>query len=388
MYQGKVALYHSLKLIADKSYASPFELQLDSTDDFAIYFENKLVSAHQVKAKSSVYRSSYSEALEKSALIVGDKNKDISRYFHVATKLNDFTDYCDTNNITVTFYKYGANQYCSLSEIEPITKEYFKKISASNGVTLSENEIEYLYCKLSGAITRKVISIHSINQITGVSVAETAYSNRISSDEFLKIISVVGQESEIKIKIAKIRKLFSESLEIYVYQNEAHYTPEEITRLKLMFEHIFNLEDDDLAKFCYSIQPSESTLQYQNVEVYSDLICEFIKAPILRDLPHYVDTKGDFYLPTAISLPSAKRTASFLTHLRQAISANDKLALLLYEYKNLIGDVGVVIPVNHSITSPGQDLKFDGFNKNHGQKITRQLDVNIIPKGEAEQKIL
>lgn len=49
VYQGKVALYHCLKLInADDS---GFELQLDSTDDFAIYKGDKLISAYQVKAK-------------------------------------------------------------------------------------------------------------------------------------------------------------------------------------------------------------------------------------------------------------------------------------------------------------------------------------------------
>ncbi|POB32564.1 hypothetical protein CRX65_16345, partial [Klebsiella pneumoniae] len=41
VYQGKVALYHCLKLLIEKSFQQriidDFELQLDSTDDFAIY---------------------------------------------------------------------------------------------------------------------------------------------------------------------------------------------------------------------------------------------------------------------------------------------------------------------------------------------------------------
>ncbi|HFQ6221182.1 TPA: dsDNA nuclease domain-containing protein, partial [Pseudomonas aeruginosa] len=49
VYQGKVALYHCLKLITEGE--REFELQLDSTDDFAIYKDGKLFSAHQVKAK-------------------------------------------------------------------------------------------------------------------------------------------------------------------------------------------------------------------------------------------------------------------------------------------------------------------------------------------------
>lgn len=41
-----------------------FELQLDSTDDFAIYKDNKLISAHQV-SKIGDYCSNYKEAFRK-----------------------------------------------------------------------------------------------------------------------------------------------------------------------------------------------------------------------------------------------------------------------------------------------------------------------------------
>jgi hypothetical protein len=49
VYQGKIALYHCLKMINQGDV--DFELQLDSSDDFAIYKSGVLTSAHQVKAK-------------------------------------------------------------------------------------------------------------------------------------------------------------------------------------------------------------------------------------------------------------------------------------------------------------------------------------------------
>ncbi|MGN4221945.1 hypothetical protein ACS0Y6_18795, partial [Burkholderia gladioli] len=49
VYQGKIALYHCLKLINQGD--ADFDLQLDSSDDFAIYKNGTLKSAHQVKAK-------------------------------------------------------------------------------------------------------------------------------------------------------------------------------------------------------------------------------------------------------------------------------------------------------------------------------------------------
>ncbi|MQZ39149.1 hypothetical protein F4T96_13345 [Acinetobacter nosocomialis] len=45
LYQGKVALFHSLKLIVDGNFdgkvIDTFELQLDSTDDFAMALLHK-----------------------------------------------------------------------------------------------------------------------------------------------------------------------------------------------------------------------------------------------------------------------------------------------------------------------------------------------------------
>lgn len=101
VYQGKVALYHSLKLINDGE--EDFDLQLDSSDDFAIYKGTKLISAHQVKAKISKYRSGYTKALEQSSLIEYDKVKGTSRYFHVSVPLENTDDYIGSNGETVKF---------------------------------------------------------------------------------------------------------------------------------------------------------------------------------------------------------------------------------------------------------------------------------------------
>lgn len=73
VYQGKIALYHCLKMIYQGDVG--FELQLDSSDDFAIYKNGALISAHQVKAKIGKYRSEYIEALEKSSVIEFDRTK-------------------------------------------------------------------------------------------------------------------------------------------------------------------------------------------------------------------------------------------------------------------------------------------------------------------------
>ncbi len=61
VYQGKIALFHSIKLLVEGSFdgkeVKKFALQLDSTDDFAIYSDGIAISVHQVKAKASPYGS-------------------------------------------------------------------------------------------------------------------------------------------------------------------------------------------------------------------------------------------------------------------------------------------------------------------------------------------
>lgn len=120
VYQGKVALYHCLKLINEGD--TEFQLQLDSTDDFAIYKDDKLISAHQVKAKIANNRNSYKEALEKSASIELDRVAGTKRYFHISQPISDHSDYIASNKERVEFYLYGKCQYCELDKIEEISK--------------------------------------------------------------------------------------------------------------------------------------------------------------------------------------------------------------------------------------------------------------------------
>lgn len=125
VYQGKIALYHSLKLIYDDDL--DFALQLDSSDDFAIYKNGKLHTAHQVKAKISKYRSGYTKALEQSTSIELDKIKGTTRYFHVSVQLDNTDDHIGASGETVKFYRYGDKYYCGLGEIEGLTKGLIKK---------------------------------------------------------------------------------------------------------------------------------------------------------------------------------------------------------------------------------------------------------------------
>ncbi len=59
IYQGKVALFHAIKLLTEDSNPSQFNLQLDSLEDFAVLNGEEIISIHQVKAVKSSYYSTY-----------------------------------------------------------------------------------------------------------------------------------------------------------------------------------------------------------------------------------------------------------------------------------------------------------------------------------------
>ena len=64
-YQGKVGLYVALKKLNDvykkdkSTDFSKFSLEFEWFEDFAIKYDNKYLSIHQVKAKQSKQKSDY-----------------------------------------------------------------------------------------------------------------------------------------------------------------------------------------------------------------------------------------------------------------------------------------------------------------------------------------
>ena len=56
VYQGKIALFHTLKLLVDdRAQTRNHKLQLESADDFAILSQSNIhLSLHQVKAYKAI----------------------------------------------------------------------------------------------------------------------------------------------------------------------------------------------------------------------------------------------------------------------------------------------------------------------------------------------
>lgn len=387
VYQGKIALYHCLKLISQGD--ADFELQLDSSDDFAIYKNGALISAHQVKAKISTYRSGYVEALEKASAIELDRIKGISRYFHVSVQLDDTGDYNGTNGELVQFYGYGSNKHCGLGEVEGLTKKVIEQISTSKSITVSEDLLNYNYCLLSEKISSKAVEIHRLVQDNRLKANKAAYDNRISAQSLLDdILSKNPYNSTEHYAVDLKAKLYS-YLEDRLDQALPGMSDETYARARRLFEHIRITDASELKALCQLMKPSErfSSIQKVDVRRYSGLIEDINVEPILKQFPHYLDDEKRFYLPTALDLPFLEDREGCTADLLGEMESNEDLLKLLFEYNHLIASRSVEsFVINTKYTHP-DDLNDQDVKDRIDSNIIKSFCLGIMTKEDAEGRL-
>jgi hypothetical protein len=388
VYQGKVALYHSLKLIINGEL--DFELQLDSTDDFAIYKDDILISAHQVKAKVGTTRGSYSKALNKSAEIDVHRKAGTNRYFHVSVKLDDTSDFKPENGEIVKFYEYDGVKHCGLGEIERITKALIKTIfNKFKDFPPSEQLIDQNYCLISESISSKAIEIHNINQTDGVSENKAAFENRIHIHTILTMLLSEGLQDDVEYFATELRKNLFDYLEETLDELLLEIDDKQYLRAKDLFLYLRELAPEDLQRLCQVMKPSESfsKLQHEDIGRYSELIQNFCIDPILKRLPHYIDSESNFYLPTSLTLLNARECRACVERIKEELTKNSRLQPILFEYQNLIAfSASSSFCVETRITrDDGSDSKYE--TEKQDDKITRKLSIHIITKSDAEGKL-
>ncbi|MGT3825733.1 ABC-three component system protein [Enterobacter kobei] len=384
VYQGKIALYHSLKLIHDGDL--DFELQLDSSDDFAIYKNEKLHTAHQVKAKISKYRSGYTKALEQSTLIEHDKTKGTTRYFHVSVPLDETGDYRGTNGETVKFYLYGDNYYCGLGEIEGLTKELIKKLCEKQSITVSDNLINFNYCLLSEKINSKAIHSHKLNQVDGISEDKAAYEGRIMARSILEELLAENPYQNRDYYAVELKARLQTHLEERLDQELPTMSDATYERARLLSEHIRKTHFNELKTLCQMMKPSErfQDVQKNDIRRYTKLIQAISMEPIFNHLPHYLDSQNRFYVPTALDVDESEECEFDMIH---EMKNNGDLLRLLFEYNHLIAS-----KAEASFTFNTKFTNSDNFdNKKTSEKIesniTKSLCISVITKDDAEERL-
>lgn len=387
VYQGKIALYHSLKLIHEGDV--DFELQLDSSDDFAIYKDGAVSSAHQVKAKVGKYRKSYHEALEKSAAIEFDRKKGISRYFHVSIKLNNTDDYTGASGEQVKFYPYGANKHCGLGEIEGLTKAIIKNICTSHAITISEDLLNYNYCLLSEKISTKAVEIHRIVQEDREKANKAAYENRITGRSILDDIINKNPYTSKEYYAVDLKARLHFHLEDRLDQSLPGMSDAAYERARRLYDHIRITEANELKTLCQLMKPSErfSDIQKADIRRYSGLIQAMKVEPIFQQLPHYLDSQKRFYIPTALDLPYVDDHEGCTSDMLGEMESNDELLRLLFEYNHLIASrSSESFVINTKFTNP-DDLDDPETQDRIDSNIIKTLCINIVTKEDAEARL-
>ncbi|QEZ48494.1 ABC-three component system protein [Cupriavidus oxalaticus] len=387
VYQGKIALYHCLKLINQGD--ADFELQLDSSDDFAIYKNGTLTSAHQVKAKIGKYRSEYAEALEKSSAIEFDRAKGISRYFHVSVQLNDTEDYIGENGELVQFYVYGKNKYCGLGEIEGLTKEVIRQICTSRSITLGEDLLNYNYCLLSEKISSKAVAIHRLVQDDRKKANKAAYEDRISAQSLIDDILTKNPYNSTEHYAVDLKARLSSHLEERLDQALPGMSDEAYARSRRLFEYIRITDASELKTLCQLMKPSErfSSIQKADIRRYSGLIEAMNIEPTLKQFPHYLDGERRFYLPTALDLPLLDDREGCTSDLLGEIESNGDLLKLLFEYNHLIACRSMEsFTINTKYTHP-DDLSDREVKDRIDSNITKSFCLSIVTKEDAEARL-
>ena len=384
VYQGKIALYHSLKIIHDGDL--DFELQLDSSDDFAIYKNGKLHTAHQVKAKIGKYRNGYTKALEQSTLIEHDKIKGTTRYFHVSVPLNNTDDHRGASGEIEKFYRYGDNYYCGLGEIEGLTKELIKEICKKQHIIVSDNLINFNYCLLSEKISTKAIHNHKLNQVDGISENRAAYEGRIKASNILEDLLTENPYQNRDYYTVALKARLQTHLEERLDQALPTMSDATYERARCLCEHIRETPINELKALCQMMKPSErfQDVQTNDIRRYTKLIQAISVEPIFNHLPHYLDSENRFYVPTALDVDESEECEFDMT---REMKNNGDLLRLLFEYNHLIAS-----KAEASFTFNTKFTNSDDFdNKQTTEKlesnITKSLCISVITKDDAEKRL-
>ncbi len=384
VYQGKVALYHSLKLIHDGDLE--FELQLDSSDDFAIYKDGKLHTAHQVKAKISKYRSGYTTALEQSTLIEYDKIKGTTRYFHVSVQLNNTDDHKGASGETVKFYRYGDNYYCGLGEIEGLTKGLIKNICEKQSITVSDNLINFNYCLLSEKISTIAIHCHKLNQVDGVQEARAAYENRIKASSLLADLLNENPYQNRDYYAVELKARLLTHLEERLDQALPTMSDATYERARRLCEHIRETPINELKTLCQMMKPSErfQDVQTNDIRRYTKLIQAISVEPIFNHLPHYLDSENRFYVPTALDVDESKECESDMI---REMKNNGDLLRLLFEYNHLIASKAEASFTFNTKFTNSDDFDNKPATEKLESNIIKSLCISVMTKEDAEGQL-
>jgi hypothetical protein len=268
IYQGKVALYHVLRLLINDNQSVNYQLQLDSLEDFAIVDINiQPISLHQVKALKSHLYSSYKEAFVKleERLIKYPCN---GAYFHLAVANEKTNAEIEQIHATIEIYEYADyNTYCALNIIDQSIEELISRYFATTNRNEfnNQNYIQIVRNCLEDIIIEQIIAIHACNhRRNGLRLNEAAYYFPIPFIKFTNLLhtdlntKTANENYYFNITRKLINKYYSEfalELEEEMEDEGVELTKEQRLKLDNYLLEINALDKTELMSFIKNLMP-------------------------------------------------------------------------------------------------------------------------------------
>lgn len=404
VYQGKVAIYHVLKLLNESEIYYDHILRLEYFDDFEILDSSEnVVSVHQVKAWKAQTYSSYREAFQKLKEKAVNNNE-AEKHFHVANEIiNKTKDEIESEYSPVKIYMYDHVSYCPVGgndgidkKIEQLLNEWFRKYFPDDNTKhlpiYSGRAREYI----DQIVLKKVLNIHQKihedeNRQDKVVSKETInfseFREILQQDDLMQKDINDNEDYWLYIVIGDLHRYCQN----FCYEHEEELTTEERVKLSWCMSKIEKLAEkkQDMINFLSSIQPQKkfsctSSRDYKEYTPNSEEI-EDTFMDILRELktPEFISNKffrwylnGKSFAPTTISLPSHK-----VKIVCEKILKNNSDESLLFDYEKLITSD---ITTTSSIFEEARKIVTDKLNPTN---ILNWKNVSLVSLEKAKGEI-
>lgn len=197
VYQGKLALYHCLKLMSSDYEANrDLKLQLESQDDFAIFRRQECLSMHQVKAYKDTRFSAYSEGISTQRDNARQRGVPLA-YFHVAREITNVPVTFVADYGPVRFYTYPitpdaagnvTQSFCPLSQVDMFIQDELSSllVNAAMQPAWKNYIVASIQNTLEAIVNSKVVRTHSkIHE-------STRHQAVIAASEFIEFSELYG----------------------------------------------------------------------------------------------------------------------------------------------------------------------------------------------------
>jgi len=399
VYQGKVALYHVLKLLNKNSNNENF-LQLDSLEDFAIVNAViKPITLHQVKAVKSTYYSSYQGAFEKLEKRINDFPCDAA-YFHLARENDKSAEDIIAEHPKIKVYQYdNDNYYCSLDDINEEIESQITAYLNSNDFVHFLGGVSITRSKLEKRIFDHVISVHSSNH-KGTSIKEGAYYQIIPITDFKAILeenpsNVLDESYYLFLTKKSINNYYMEyciELEDELETDNQTISNDDKEKLDKYIKQINSLDKKELVEFIKSILPHRK-VKYDSINDFKDhnIQKNEFKRAYLKSLYHLILSK--FSVNEGLVWYDIEKKQYRATAINDGESNLRDICSDIY--KNIIStDLGTLYQTDYLITSDLEgnieetlNKQFDVEKKEDKNNVNKWSNISLIKRDDAKTNI-